>query len=417
MRVLDRFRSLSQMQQIALIAGLIGMFCALLAAIWLLFLRVPYQPLFTDLRPADAATILAELDRRKIPYRISNGGSAISIPADRVDATRLNIMTQDLPLKGTVGFELFNKSDMGLTEFAQKINYTRAIQGELERTIMTLDGVSATRVHVSMGEDRIFREDQVPPKASVTVRMAKGAALDANAVLGIQRLIAAAVPKLETSNVVVLDEEGRTISAVPVPETQMDVPEPADTQQKLVVERFYEARIRQIIQQVFPAAEVQVSAVAAIPTESVDRILSTWNPTARKFPLQVTLSSAHGLGEEVERGMRNALTAGIGLDPANGDLVEFGLTRQPRAVEPQVPRSQVVPKAQDWSPENTKSDVQSWYWEVPYVLVPVFVLGAITFLLRRAQRPRRLSEAQRAAFTAKLQRALEGRAGNAATSP
>lgn len=207
----DRFRALSTSQQIALVAVAVTVICLLLLSVWYFVLRVPYSVLFRELRPSDAASIVSDLDRKKIPYRLADGGATVLVPADIADRTRLSVTTEDVPLKGTTGFELFDKSDMGLTDFAQKINYQRALQGELERTIQTLDGVDSVRVHLSLGEDRIFRDDQVPPKASVTVRMQKGSTLSIGTAQGIQHLVAAAVPNLDAANVVILDERGRIV--------------------------------------------------------------------------------------------------------------------------------------------------------------------------------------------------------------
>lgn len=209
----DRFRAASPARQIQLIAIGVILIGGILAISWYFFLRTPYMPLFTNLRATDAATIVASLEQKKIPYHLADGGTTILVPAEAVDVARLNATTDDLPLKGTVGFELFNKSDMGLTDFAQKINYQRALQGELARTIMTLDGVDTARVHLSLGEDRIFRDDRVPPKASVTIRMQKGASLTGNVAQGVKRLIAAAVSNLDAANVVILDETGREVGS------------------------------------------------------------------------------------------------------------------------------------------------------------------------------------------------------------
>src|SRR5215813_11425892 len=107
----DRFQALTTRQQIVLVAMAACALALLIGALWLAFFRVDYRPLFTELRPADAATIVADLDRKKIDYRLEQGGTTILVPVDLVDSTRLNLMTDDLPLKGTVGFELFNKSD------------------------------------------------------------------------------------------------------------------------------------------------------------------------------------------------------------------------------------------------------------------------------------------------------------------
>jgi len=211
----DRFKTATSQQQILLAVGAAGLVSILLFLAWFYFLRTTYETLFTNMRMSDASAVVAEMDRKKIPYRLSNGGTTILVPSEKVDGARLDMMGGNIPLKSTVGFELFNKADLGLTDFAQKINYQRALQGELERTIMTLDGIESARVHLSLGEDRLFRDDQVAPKASVTVRMTNGRRLSEGAAQGVRRLVAAAVPKMDASDVVILDEEGQTVSVAP----------------------------------------------------------------------------------------------------------------------------------------------------------------------------------------------------------
>ena len=401
----DRFRAFSQKQQIMLITAVLAGSCVLFVTIWFFFLRTPYEPLFTNLRAGDAATIVSDLERRKVPYRLADGGATIFVPADKVENTRLKVMTEDLPLKGTVGFELFNKSDMGLTDFAQKINYLRALQGELERTIMSLDGVDAARVHVSLGEDRIFRENQVPPKASVTIRMARGARLDPKAVPGIQRLIAAAIPKLDEADVVVLDEEGRVISATSHPAPAEESLSPA-LEQKRAVEEYYAARVRQVIAQSSPSIAVSVDAVAATET------LGSWTPASRTFPLHVKLSSVAQVDEGSRSALRNLVAGAVGVNPVGGDTVEVAVVAPIEQADAEAP----VPAAKHpAAPRHTsvEENERSWSPELILALVPVLLLVGMFLLFRRARQPRRLTEEQRSEFVAKLQRALAQRQGHA----
>src|SRR3954469_25498749 len=119
--MLQSFRSAPPARQLLLI-GIVGaLICALLGAVYFVWFRTSYEILYTNLREADAATIVAELDRTHADYRLSDGGHSIMVPAGTVDRTRLHVAGQDLPLQGTVGFELFNNSSIGLTEFAQRI--------------------------------------------------------------------------------------------------------------------------------------------------------------------------------------------------------------------------------------------------------------------------------------------------------
>ena len=123
---------------------------------WLL--RTDYQVLFADLAPQDASTMVSELEKLKTPYRLSNGGNTILVPADIVHKTRLKLVGKDLPLRGAVGFELFNDSEVGMTEFAQKVNYQRALQGELTRTILAIEDVLSARVHLVLSEQGLFKK-------------------------------------------------------------------------------------------------------------------------------------------------------------------------------------------------------------------------------------------------------------------
>src|SRR5262245_47173076 len=136
-------RALAQRWQIPLVVAGVVLIAAVLAGGYFAWFHPRNAVLFKDLRPMDAATIVAELDKRKVAYELRDGGQTILVSEKIVDSTRLAIMSQELPLKGVVGFELFNKSDMGLTEFAQQINYRRALQGEIARTIMALDTVES----------------------------------------------------------------------------------------------------------------------------------------------------------------------------------------------------------------------------------------------------------------------------------
>ena len=171
-----------------------------------------YHALFTGLSEQDASTMIAELDRMKVPYRLEAGGTTILVPQDMVHKTRLQLVGKNLPLHGAVGFEIFNNTDFGMTEFTQKVNYQRALQGELTRTIMALDEVQSARVHLALPESSLFKREQNRPKASVTLAVKAGQSLGREQVSGIQRLIAAAVPGIEVADVTVLDQRGVTLS-------------------------------------------------------------------------------------------------------------------------------------------------------------------------------------------------------------
>lgn len=409
--ILEHFRAQSPKRQIVLVAAVAALFAALLLAVWLAFLRTSYQPLFKNLEAGDAAVIVAELDRKKIPYRLADGGATILVAEDRLDSTRLNVLTQDLPLKGTVGFELFNKSDMGLTDFAQKINYQRALQGELARTIMTLDGVESARVHLSMGEDRIFRDDRVPPKASVTIHMKHGVQLSARAAQGVQRLIAAAVPKLDVADVVVLDEAGQVVAGTPAASRSM----PARGELAAVTQ-YYASRVRMALGTSYPADKFDVAVNVQRGAEEASLAFDEGNPQARTFPLQIMLTPEAALNGASQESVRAVVTSALGTARVNDTIVfeapdsftlnaDEGQTAFSPAAERPLARlgeaaSRVAPIASD--------DGISWAVEaLASLLVLAILVGAFLFLVRRARGQRRLSDAELKAFAERLRAAVQ----------
>jgi flagellar M-ring protein FliF len=179
----------------------------------MLLLQTRYEALFTGLSDEDSASIVAELERLKVPYRIDGDSRAVLVPSDEVARTRMKVMTREVPLQGAVGFEVFNNSDFGMTEFVQKVNYQRALQGELTRTILSLDAVQSARVHLALPEQSLFRKADGPTgKASVTLRLKDGQQLSREQILGIQRLVAASVPEIQADAVTVLDQRGQSLS-------------------------------------------------------------------------------------------------------------------------------------------------------------------------------------------------------------
>jgi flagellar M-ring protein FliF len=268
MDVINSFRALTRGRQALLVGGALLFLGAIFALLYVL-LRQTYEPLFTNLRPAEAAPIVAELDKRKVPYRLEDRGGTIMVPSKLADRTRLGVTNEDLPLKGGVGFELFNKSDMGLTEFAQKINYQRALQGELARTIMTMDGVDSARVHLSIPEPTLFRDERKSPKASVTIMTRRGRSLAAGTVAGVQKLVAAAVSDLNVEDVVVLNEAGAIVSGASAAAnlavaSTMGIETPG-LQARQAIELYYEALVRNGLQGAAVSPETDVAVAADVP--------------------------------------------------------------------------------------------------------------------------------------------------------
>lgn len=174
--------------------------------------RPKYAVLFSNLDPSDAGEITARLREQKVPYRLSSGGRAIEVPADRVYDVRLDLASEGLPQGGSVGFELFDKYNFGMTDFAQQLNYRRAIQGELERTISQLSGVEQARVHVVIPQERLFQSERQSPSASVVLKLRTGEAPSEEEVSAVVHLVSAAVEGLKPEGVTVVDTRGRVLA-------------------------------------------------------------------------------------------------------------------------------------------------------------------------------------------------------------
>ncbi len=174
--------------------------------------KTDYGLLFARLAPEDAQRTINKLNDLSIPYKLRDEGSSIWIPADKVYETRINMASENIGLKTSgVGFEIFDKTTLGVTEFVQKnVNYRRAMEGELQRTILSINGIDFVRVHLVFPEEKIFKEDQQEPSASVMLRLNRR--LSDKQIDGITNLIASAVEGLDPSKITVVDQDGRILS-------------------------------------------------------------------------------------------------------------------------------------------------------------------------------------------------------------
>jgi flagellar M-ring protein FliF len=185
-----------------------------------------FRPLFTGLSAEDAAGIVQKLKETGVEYRLPEGGGAVLVPSANLADLRLTMAGLGLPKSGRIGFELFDKVNLGATEFTEHINYRRALEGELERTVMTLVEVETARVHLTFPKDSVFLESQQPAKASVLVRIRPGARLAPQNIVAITHLVGSAVEGLSPDSVSVLDMNGNLLNR-PKPQGPADGSEPS----------------------------------------------------------------------------------------------------------------------------------------------------------------------------------------------
>ncbi len=208
--LVDRWNALPRSRQLV-VAGLL---VALVAVLYLLYSASQRPNLvvaFSGLAAEDSAAIADELEKHGIPYEIGGGGSTVAVPANKVAEVRILLAQAGLPSGGGVGFELFDKTRFGVTDFEQQVNFRRALEGELARSINTLEPVRASRVHINIPEEKLFAGDETKPTASVVLQLRPGASLSKEQIRGITNLVSHSVDGLEPEGVTIIDQSGRVL--------------------------------------------------------------------------------------------------------------------------------------------------------------------------------------------------------------
>ncbi|MFH0734137.1 MAG: flagellar basal-body MS-ring/collar protein FliF [bacterium] len=209
--MLGIFNKLS-IQQRMLIGGVLVVALVLLGFVVFIFNEPSYSTLYTNLAPEDANKIIEVLNAQKVTYKLEDGGQTIKVPKDKVYEMRLTAAGKGIPSSGIVGYEIFDQNLMGMSEFMQKLNFKRALEGELSRTIMDQNGVEGVRVHIVFPEKSIFKEDERPPTASIVLKLNSGFTLSKQNIVSISNLVASSVEGLQTSKVTIIDTRGRLLS-------------------------------------------------------------------------------------------------------------------------------------------------------------------------------------------------------------
>ena len=176
-----------------------------------------FQPLYAQLDPEDASAILSRQREQKIEYRIASNGSSVLIPQEHIYETRMQLASEGLPRGSGVGFEIFDNTKLGMTAFAQNVNYQRALQGELARTINQISEIESSRVHIVLTDKSLFIDEEEPASASVVLKLRSGKWLNQSQVNGILHLVSSSVARLSPENVTVVDSKGKLLAGVKNP--------------------------------------------------------------------------------------------------------------------------------------------------------------------------------------------------------
>jgi flagellar M-ring protein FliF len=307
-RMQQALARLSNQQKVALIVAL-AMIVALLIGSALFAQQPNYKVLFSNLSERDGGSIIAALDQMNVPYKFSEGGGAIMVPGERVHELRLRLATQGLPKGGSVGFELMENQKFGISQFAEQVNYQRALEGELARTIQAVAAVQMVRVHLAIPKPSVFVRDEQKPTASVLLHLHPGRQLEPMQIAGITHLVASSIPNLPTSNISIIDQSGTLLSQLKSSLTDAGL-DPTQLKYVREVEHNVIKRVEDILLPVTGQGNVRVQAAADVDFSQSEQTAETFKPNAD--PQQSTIrsqqTSEQAGGNPNPQGVPGALT-------------------------------------------------------------------------------------------------------------
>ncbi len=248
--------------------------------VYLLWSKGPeYQVLFSNLSAEDSGTVIEKLREKRIPYKVD--GTVISVPLDKVYETRMELAGEGLPQGGGVGFEIFDKTGFGVTEFVQKVNYKRALQGELARTISQIKEVETARVHIAMPEKGVFLDEQKKSRASIILKLKPGKSLTAGQVSAIVHLVANSFENLKPEDITVVDTAGRMWTSANSADDNVMGLSAGQLEYKRSMEKDLETRIQSMLEKAVGADKVVARVSADLDNKQVERTEETFDPDSQ----------------------------------------------------------------------------------------------------------------------------------------
>lgn len=261
------------------IMALIGLAAAvaLVAGMWLWGKQPDYRVLFSNVNDRDGGDIIGVLTQMNVPYKFTEGGGAILVPADKVHEARLKLASQGLPKGGGVGFELMENQKLGVSQFLEQVNYQRALEGELARSMQAISAVQSARVHIAFVKQSVFVREEQKPTASVMLNLYPGRTLDAAQVSAITHLVSSSVPEMSAKNVSVLDQNGNLLSEKQDKPNGLNL-DPAQLQYIQGYENGVSRRIEAILYPIVGKDNVHAEVTADIDFSSMEQAAETYKP-------------------------------------------------------------------------------------------------------------------------------------------
>ncbi|GAF26482.1 flagellar biosynthesis/type III secretory pathway lipoprotein [Moorella thermoacetica Y72] len=297
---------------------------ALLAAGFLVqwLVRPQYAPLFTNMQQQDAAAVTAKLKEMKVPYRLTGDGTTIEVPKDQIYQLRLDLASAGV-LNNGQGFELFDQNKLGMTDFERNLDYQRALQEELRRTIVTLDEVEDARVHLVIPQPSVFLQQQQPPSAAVVLKLKPLARLKPEQVKGIMELIAASVPGLKLENIRVIDMYGNVLSDGVADSANAPLSQKQQTQMEIKrqFEKDLEQRLQSMLTQILGPGKAVAMVTADLNFDQQEINQTTWGKQGalRSEEIKTEQGTSNGGAGGVAGTAGNNGPGYPAVNPANGN--------------------------------------------------------------------------------------------------
>lgn len=270
--LLKRIRKIPYLPLIIAVAASVAILMALL-----LWARSPdYKVLFSNLSDRDGSAIVTQLDQMKVPYRLMQGGTSVMIPADQVDQVRLNLAGQGLPKASGVGFELMDKQAFGISQFTEHVNYQRALEGELARSVETIDAVNSARVHLAIPTPSVFVRDRRKPSASIVVNLHSGRTLDKGQVDAITHLVSSSVSEMPNDGISIVDQRGNLLTQ----SSGADNIDDAQLKYTAQIERDYQKRLENILGAMMGNENVRTVVTAEVDFSRAEHTQERYDPNA-----------------------------------------------------------------------------------------------------------------------------------------
>lgn len=234
--------------------------------------------LYSDLEQEDSGKIVEQLKEQEIDYRLEEGGSKIMVPKEDVDNIRIDLAKKGLPENSNVGYEIFDRTNLGMSEFVQKLNFRRALEGELANTISNMEEVKKARVHIVIPEKALFKKDQKKPTASVTLHLENGRSVSKISVEGIQNLVSSSVEGLIPSDVKIMDNKANVLSQEALDENTLAGKTALQHQQQRNVENYYADKIQSLLDGVLGPENTEVKVNAELDFTQIEQEKTQFDP-------------------------------------------------------------------------------------------------------------------------------------------